>query len=159
MPKRTRLDPTLDTVPKLFHSQVSRFGDRVAMREKVLGVWQETSWNQYLENVQIVGSGLLALGVVKGECVSIISENNPEWLYCDIGTQCIGGITVGIYPTNSAEEVAYIINHSETRVFFLQDEEQLDKFLLTTEELVNLSKVIVYDMEGLRQFEDDMHCV
>lgn len=156
MPKRTRLDPTLDTVPKLFHSQVRRFGDRVGMREKVLGVWQEISWNQYLENVQIVGSGLLALGVVKGECVSIISENNPEWLYCDIGIQCTGGITVGIYPTNSAEEVAYIINHSETRVFFLQDEEQLDKFLLTREELINLSKVIVYDMEGLRQFEDDM---
>lgn len=155
MPKTARLDPTLNTVPKLFHAQVRGFGDRVAMREKILGVWQEISWNQYLENVEIVGSALLALGVAKGECVSIISENNPEWLYCDIGTQCIGAIAVGIYTTSSAEEVAYILNHSEARIFFVEDEEQLDKFLEAREQLSHIKKVIVYDMEGLRDFYDE----
>lgn len=156
MPKPSRLDPSLDTVPKLFHTQVKRFGDRAAMREKVLGVWQEISWNQYLENVRIAGSGLLGLGVETRECVSIISGNNPEWLYCDIAIQCVGGITVGIYTTNSDEEVAYIINHSETRIFFVEDEEQLDKVLMKRDELPNLKKVIVYDMEGLRDFEDEL---
>jgi len=63
---------------------------------------------------------------------------------------------VGIYPTNSAEEVSYITNHSESRIFFVEDEEQLDKVLLTRKELPMLEKVIVYDMEGLRNFKDPM---
>ncbi|SHJ29363.1 long-chain acyl-CoA synthetase [Desulfatibacillum alkenivorans DSM 16219] len=156
MPTPVRLDPSLNTVPKLFHAKVKQFGDRVAMREKVLGVWQEISWNEYLDNVRIAGAALLALGVSKGECVSIISENNPEWLYCDIAVQCLGGISVGIYPTCSSEEVAYIINHSESRIFFVEDEEQLDKYLESRAELTCVEKVIVYDMEGLRKFKDDM---
>lgn len=156
MSKYVRPDPSLDTVPKLFHAQVNRFKDRVAMREKVLGVWKEISWNQYRENVRAVGMGLVALGLEKGGCAAIISENNPEWLFCDIAIQCIGAVTVGIYPTNSADEVSYIINHSGSRVFFVEDEEQLDKVLLTRKDLPMLEKVIVYDMEGLRDFHDPM---
>ncbi|MCD6569851.1 MAG: AMP-binding protein [Deltaproteobacteria bacterium] len=156
MPKCVKPDPSLDTVPKLFHAQVERFKDKVAMREKVLGIWQEISWRKYRDNVRTVGMGLLKMGVEKGQCVSIISENNPEWLYCDIATQCIGAITVGIYTTNSAEEVFYILNHSESRVFFVEDEEQLDKVLLIKKDLPMLKKVIVYDMEGLRNFKDPM---
>jgi len=156
MLKSVKPDPSLDTVPKLFHAQVKRFRDRVAMRDKVLGVWKEISWSQYGENVRVAGTGLVALGIKKGQCVSILSENNPEWLYCDIAIQCIGAITVGIYPTNSAEEVSYITNHSESRIFFVEDEEQLDKVLLTRKELPMLEKVIVYDMEGLRNFKDPM---
>lgn len=156
MPEFVKPDPSLDTVPKLFHAQVKRFKDRVAMRDKVLGIWQEISWNQYRENVLAAGMGLLTLGVKKGRCVSIISENNPQWLYCDIAIQCIGAITVGIYPTNSAEELSYIIGHSESRVFFVENEEQLDKVLLTRKDMPMLEKVIVYDMEGLRNFRDPM---
>jgi long-chain acyl-CoA synthetase len=156
MPNQSILDPSLDTVPKLFHAQVKRFGNRVAMREKDLGVWKEISWNEYREKVRLVAMGLLALGVEKGQCVSIISGNNKEWLYCDIAIQCIGGITVGIYTTNAPEEVAYIINHSESRIFFVEDEEQLDKVLLTRAELPLLKKVIVYDMEGLRDLKDPL---
>lgn len=149
-------DPFPDTVPKLFHEQVKQYGDRVALREKVLGIWREITWNSYREYVRLVGMGLLALGVERGRCVSILSENNPEWLYCDIATQCIGGITVGIYTTNSAEEIAYILNHSESIVFFVEDEEQLDKVLSVRNELPHLKKIIVYDMKGLRSFSDPM---
>ncbi len=156
MPNQSILDPSLDTVPKLFHAQVKRFGERVAMREKDLGVWKEISWNEYREKVRVVAMGLLAFGVEKEQCVSIISGNNKEWLYCDIAIQCIGGITVGIYTTNAPEEVAYIINHSESRIFFVEDEEQLDKVLLTRAELPLLEKVIVYDMEGLRNLKDPL---
>ena len=156
MPEFVKPDPSLDTVPMLFHAQVKRFKDRVAMRDKVLGIWQEISWYQYRENVLAAGMGLLTLGVKKGKCVSIISENNPQWLYCDIAIQCIGAITVGIYPTNSAEELSYIIGHSESRVFFVENEEQLDKVLLTRKDMPMLEKVIVYDMEGLKNFSDPM---
>ncbi len=156
MPGFVKPDSSLDTIPRLFHAQVKLFGDRIAIREKVLGIWQEISWIQYRENVLAVGMGLLELGVGKGDRISIISENNPEWLYCDIAIQCIGGITVGIYTTNSAEEVAYILNHSESRIFFVEDEEQLDKVLLVKKDLPVLKKVIVYDMKGLRNFSDPL---
>jgi long-chain acyl-CoA synthetase len=155
-PVPARIDPSLDTVPKLFHAQVERYGHRTAMREKELGLWQPISWESYREHVRAVGMALWALGTGKGECVSIISENRPEWLYCDIGIQCIGGITVGIYTTNSSDEVAYIIGHSESRIFFVEDEEQLDKALLARQQLTGLEKIVVYDMEGLRNFSDPM---
>jgi len=65
MLKSVKPDPSLDTVPKLFHAQVKRFRDRVAMRDKVLGVWKEISWSQYGENVRVAGTGLVALGIKK----------------------------------------------------------------------------------------------
>ena len=154
--KIVKTDPSLNTVPKLFHAQVKKFQDRVAMREKVLGVWKDISWNEYRENVRHVGMAFLKLGVGPGTCVSVLSGNVPEWLFCDIGTVCVGGVTVGIYPTNSPDEVAYIVDHSESRVLCVEDEEQLDKALLTRDQLPNLEKIIVYDMKGLHDFSDPM---
>ncbi|MFH1139785.1 MAG: AMP-binding protein [Pseudomonadota bacterium] len=151
-----KTDPSLNTVPKLFHAQVKKFGDRVAMREKVLGVWRDISWNQYRENVRLVGMALLKLGIKPGGCVSVLSGNVPPWLFCDIGAVCVGGVTVGIYPTNSPEETAYIVNHSESRILFVEDEEQLDKALLTRDHIPLLEKIIVYDQKGLKDFSDPM---
>lgn len=154
--RKVTLDPALDTVPKLFHAQVNRFRDRVAMREKVLGVWHEISWNEYREHVHVVAMALLSLGIQRGDAVSILSSNVPEWLYCDIATLSLGCITVGIYTTNSPEEVAYIVSHSESRVLFVEDEEQLDKWLQTREDIPQLKIVVVYDMKGLRHFQDPL---
>lgn len=147
-------DPSLNTIPKLFFGQAERWKDRVAMCDKVLGVWKEYTWDDYRRNVRICGNALLALGLEKGQSVSILSENRPEWLYCDIATICCGGITVGIYTTNSPDEVKFILSHSETRIYFAEDEEQLDKVLQCRENLPNLKKIVVYDMEGLRDFKD-----
>ncbi len=156
MPNSVQHDQRLDTIPRLFHAQVKKSCDRIAMRHKKLGLWNEITWNQYLENVRIVAMGLLNLGAEKGNCVSILSENNPEWVYCDIAAQCIGCVPVGIYTTNSPEEVAYIIDHSESRVFFVENEEQLDKVLMVKNDLSMLQRVIVYDMKGLKHFSDPL---
>ena len=149
-------DASWDTLPKLFHSKINSYGDRAAMREKVLGIWQEISWNQYGQHVKHLGTALHNLGVKKGHCIAIISDPNPEWLYCDMAIQCLGGISVGIYTTNSAEEVEYIIDHSESKYVFVENEEQLDKVLQKRKNLPRLSKIIVFDMEGLRDFKDPM---
>lgn len=153
---RPTTNPELNTVPKLFHAQVERYQNRVAMREKILGLWQEITWRQYQERVHVAAMALLELGVEKGQCISIISENKPEWLYCDIATLCVGGITVGIYTTNASEEVAYVLNDTGSRLLFVEDEEQLDKVLLARNELPHLQKIVVFDMEGLRNFKDPM---
>ncbi|WP_300297069.1 long-chain fatty acid--CoA ligase [Ferrovibrio sp.] len=145
-----------DTLPRYFWRKVAERGDKVAMREKNLGVWGSISWRQYGENVKHAGLGLAALGVKRGDVVSIISEGNPQWLYADLGTQGIGGVTNGIYTTDSAKQVEYIINDSSTVVYIAENEEQLDKVLEVRERCPSLKKVVVIDMEGLSDFQDPM---
>lgn len=144
-----------DTVPRLFWSKVQQRGDDVAMREKDFGIWTPITWHQYGERSKLAGLGLKSLGLNRGDVVSIISENLPEWLYTDMGTLGVGGVTNGIYTTDSAKQVEYIVNDSRTRFFFAENEEQLDKILLARANCPSLIKIIVYDMEGLLRFSDD----
>jgi long-chain acyl-CoA synthetase len=139
----------------MFYHTVQRFGDRVALREKTFGIWREISWNEYGRMVRQACMSLASLGLKKGRCVSVLSENNPEWFVTDIGCQSAGGITVGIYPTNSPFEVQYILNHSESLAALVEDEEQLDKVLEVWDQCPGLEVVVVFDMEGLRHFHDD----
>ncbi len=145
-----------DTLPRCFWRKVGERGDKVAMREKNLGIWGSITWRQYGENVKHAGLGLAALGVKRGEVVSIISEGNPQWLYADLGTQGIGGVTNGIYTTDSAKQVEYIVNDSRTVVYIAENEEQLDKILEVRDRCPTLKKIVVIDMEGLSDFQDPM---
>jgi long-chain acyl-CoA synthetase len=150
------IPPEVNTIPKLFWHRVHEWGDRTAMREKDFGLWKEISWRIYGEKAKYVGLGLLELGLEKGDRVAIISENNPEWLYIDMGTMGVGGVTVGIYTTDSAQQVAYVVGHSGAKFYFAEDEEQLDKILEIRRNLPELQKIIILDMEGLRDFSDPM---
>lgn len=145
-----------DTIPTLFYSRVKEMGDEVAMRRKIYGIWEDISWKEYSERVREVACGLIELGLKKGDCVSIIGENCPEWLYTDMGAMCAGGVSVGIYTTNSSEEVQYVLQNSQSRFYIVENEEQLDKALEVRHNLPDLIKIIVIDMEGLRNFHDAM---
>ena len=126
------------------------------MRKKEYGLWNDITWNEYFTLVTRVGSALISLGLEKGDCVSIIGDNCPEWVTIDMAVQCAGGVAVGVYATNAWEQVHYVIANSESKFFFVENEEQLDKWLHFREEVPNLKKVIVWDLEGLRHFEDPM---
>ena len=145
----------INTIPRLFWDSVKSRGERVAMREKDLGIWQEISWSHYGERAKLTGLALHALGLEKGNVVSIASEGNPEWLYTDMGTIGAGGISSGVYTTDSAAQVKYLVNDSATKFYFAENEEQLDKILEVRGECPTLKKIIVYDMEGLNDFHDD----
>jgi long-chain acyl-CoA synthetase len=144
-----------DTIPKLFWHQVRARGERTAFREKDFGIWQSTSWTQYGERSKWVGLGLASLGLARGDVVSVLAETVPEWLYADMGTVGAGGVTNGIYPTDSAKQVEYILTDSRSRFLFVEDEEQLDKFLEVRARCPDLAKVFVFDMEGLADFRDE----
>ncbi len=145
----------INTIPRLFWDSVKSRGERVAMREKDLGIWQEISWSRYGEKAKLTGLALHALGLEKGNVVSIASEGNPEWLYTDMGTIGAGGISSGVYTTDSAAQVKYLVNDSATKFYFAENEEQLDKILEVRSECPTLKQIIVYDMEGLNDFNDD----
>ena len=144
-----------DTLPKLFTQRCKELGERVAHREKDYGIWLSFSWNDFYTHAKLIGLGLIALGLKRGEVVSVLSEDNKEWVYTDLGVQCVGGICSGIYTTDSASQLEYLVNDSETRFLFIENDEQLDKFLETKNKLPNLVKAIVYDRDGLHDFEDE----
>jgi long-chain acyl-CoA synthetase len=142
------------SLPASFFAQVERRGDRLALRHKAYGIWHRVSWNQYAEEVRKVAGGLLAFGLRPRENVAILGENRPEWLYCHLGTMSAGGVTCGVYPTSSPEQVHYLLNHSEARVLFLENEEQLEKALQVVAD-TRVERVVVWDAKGLWGFTDD----
>ncbi len=144
------------TLPGLFRHRVQEMGARVAMREKAFGIWKPISWNEYGRRARALGLGLVSLGLERGDVVSILSENNKEWIYTDVGAICAGGVACGIYPTDSANQLEYIVTNSSSKFLFVENEEQLDKYLAIRERAPSLKKVIIYDMEGLRDFADPM---
>ena len=144
-----------DTIVKLFRQQCRRFRNRTAHREKDLGIWRSYSWNDYHDHVQWIALALIKLGLKRGEVVSILSEDNREWFYFDVATCCAGGIPSGVYTTDSAHQLAYLVNDSDSRFLIVENDEQLDKFLEARKQMPGLAKVIVLDREGLREFQDD----
>ncbi len=137
--------------PTVFFEQAKKYGDRVALRNKDFGVWRRISWRGYAAEVRLAAAALLSLGVGHGDRIAILGENRPEWLICDLAAMTIGAVTCGIYTTSAPEEVAYIVGHSETRVIFIENEEQIDKILQIMPD-VSLEKVIVWDKKGLWGF-------
>jgi len=116
------METTDTTLPRLLIEKTDRYGDRVAMRRKYKGIWQEISWRTYLERVQALAAGLAKLGMERGDHASILGENCPEWVIADLAIQSLGGVSVGVYPTNSAEQVHYILDHSRSRFVVVKDQ-------------------------------------
>ncbi|MDO9060399.1 MAG: AMP-binding protein, partial [Bradyrhizobium sp.] len=145
-----------DTIAKSFLLAVETRGDRPAIREKKFGIWQPASWRQWQQISKEIAYGLHAIGFRPGDVASIIANAVPEWVYADMGILCAGGVSSGIYPTDSAVQVEYLVNDSSTKVIFAEDEEQLDKILSCRARCPTLEKIIVFDMEGLNGFVDPM---
>ncbi|SDP71728.1 AMP-dependent synthetase/ligase [Lentzea jiangxiensis] len=141
---------TTTTVVTRVRDRAERTPDKIALRAKDLGIWQEVSWSGYWSNVELVGHALLALGLQPGDRVAIHSENRREWLYADLGTVAARGITVGLYPTNPASEVAYLLSHSGARILIAEDQEQVDKALLVLEDTPDLEWIVHVEPRGIR---------
>jgi len=129
--------------------------DRVAMREKEFGIWQEITWHQMWELVLDAAHGLLALGVRPGDRVCIHSEDRPEWVILDLATVAIRGITVGLYPTNPAAEVQYLLQDSGAVVHFAEDQEQVDKYLEVADTVPDVRRVLFVEPRGVVTYHDD----
>jgi long-chain acyl-CoA synthetase len=145
-----------DTIARSFLLAVDKRGDKPAIREKKFGIWQPTSWRQWLEISKDIAYALNASSFRPGDVASILANAVPEWVYADMGILCAGGVSSGIYPTDSTAQVEYLINDSRTRIVFAEDEEQLDKLLTCRSRCPTLEKIVVFDMEGLAAFSDPM---
>lgn len=144
-----------DTMCKLWSLRCKTLSAQTAHREKKFGIWKSYSWNEFYRRSQQIGLGLRRLGLKRGEVVSILAEDSKEWIYADIGIQAVGGIASGVYTTDSARQLSYLVNDSDSRFLFVENDEQLDKYLSIADQMPGLSKVIVFDLEGLHDFEDE----
>lgn len=145
-----------DTLPKLFCEAVEKWRDRVALRQKDFGIWQEVTWHDYFEHVRDFALGLHKLGLTPGTKVCIQSENTQEWLYADLAIQSMGAVTVGVYPTNPAKELAYIMDDAEAEFFISENQEHVDKILEVRDRLPRLRKIIVMNAKGIKKYNDPM---
>ncbi|HSJ35891.1 MAG TPA: AMP-binding protein [Acidimicrobiia bacterium] len=158
MVERTEIPPVgsgYPTVAARVRARAAEMPGAVAMREKDLGIWQEVTWEKLWEDIRLAAHALLALGVEKGDRVSIHSEDRPEWIILDFATVAVRGITVGLYPTNPAAEVEYLLKDSGAKIHLAEDQEQADKVMEVIDRLTELEKIIHVEPRGFRAYRDD----
>tara|TARA_B100001142_G_scaffold282407_1_gene294775 strand:+ start:37 stop:1914 length:1878 start_codon:yes stop_codon:yes gene_type:complete len=143
-----------NTLAKLWKLRCEELGANTAHREKKLGIWSSYSWTNFYNCSRLIGLALMSMGLKRGEVVSILSEDNKEWIYTDLAIQSIGGICSGVYPTDSARQLTFLVNDSKSKFLFLENDEQLDKYLSVADQMPDLLKVIVYEKDGLGDFHD-----
>jgi long-chain acyl-CoA synthetase len=143
-----------ETIPTLFWNAVAKRGPTIWMRQKHLGLWRSWTWNQTADAVREIAGGLMSLGFAPGECASILGNTVVEWVCADLAVLSAGGVSNGIYPTDAASQVLYLCEDSSTTILFVEDDEQLDKALEVRAQLPRLRKIVVFDMEGLRDLND-----
>ncbi len=128
----------------------------VALRVKRLGLWEKISWAEYSARVNALAREMIHLGLHAGERVAVLCENRPEWLIADIAIQTARGATVGVYTTSSPEQLAYHVNHSDSVGLFLEDAEQLEKWLAVRDQCPTVRWVVVVepeDVEGTLEWD------
>jgi long-chain acyl-CoA synthetase len=144
-----------DTPARLFRERCREWADRPALRRKHRGLWQSASWAEYYARARAIGLRLDALGLSRGSVVCVLAENRPEWLYVDLGAQCMGLVGNGIYPTSSPDQVLHILADSEAQALFVENQEQLEKALAIRAQCPSLRAIVVMERDGLRGFQDE----
>ncbi len=143
------------TIPQLLRWRVNETGDKVALREKDFGYWNNYTWNDFYDRVRKIALGLDKVGVKKGDKLALIGDNIPELLFMAIGAQSIGAISAGIYQTTLPDEIADLINYMDVTAVFCDDQEQVDKLVEVRERIPQVRKVIYEDPRGMRSYRAD----
>jgi len=133
---------------ELFQGVSTTHSTRPAYRYKKGGSWVDLTWARTREEVNRVSKALIAEGIGKGDRVCILSRTRLEWVLADFGIVCCGAVTAGIYPSNLAEDCAYIVDHSDARLIFVENSEQLDKIRQIRGKLPGLRQIVIFDGPG-----------
>lgn len=153
--------PTQDTQvrPQTFPALVMHHarvrGNRPAMREKDLGIWQTMTWAELAQQVRALANGLAALNVKPGQHVAIVGENRPRLYLSMMAAQCLGAIPVPLYQDAVAQEMLYVLQDAEVRVTVVEDQEQVDKMLEVSEQCPSLTYIVYDDPRGLRHYDKE----
>ena len=143
----------LDTFPKLLLRNAEQKGERPAYREKDYGIWQSWSWRECAGEVRALACGLAALGMKRGDKISVVGDNRPQLYWAFAAIHSLGGVAVPIYQDSIADEVKYVLNHAESRFAIVEDQEQVDKLLSVKDDCPGLETIIYEEPRGLRHYD------
>src|SRR5688572_5002863 len=143
-----------ETIPQRVLRTAAEKPSTIAYQAKVNGRWQPTTWQTYADQIRTAARALMTLGMQRGGKVSILGFNRPEWVILDHAAMMAGGCPAGIYTTCSAEEVQYIIHHSESLVVLVENADQLAKVKAKRAELPLLKWIVT--MKGVTATGDDV---
>ncbi|CAL9410761.1 AMP-dependent synthetase/ligase [Streptomyces sp. enrichment culture] len=159
---KTQIENRPPSVASLFLERVAKTPDAEAYRYPVPAAtgqgpdeWRSLSWSQAAERVYAIAAGLIELGVRPEERVALASATRVEWILCDLGVMCAGAATTTVYPQTNAEESAYILADSESRVLIAEDAAQLAKARERRADLPDLHHVVVIDAAAAEPAEGD----
>lgn len=148
-------DTSLDTFPRLLQSHARLRPDRVAIREKDLGIWQSWSWSQVAEEVRSLACGLASIGLQRGDKLAIIGDNRPRLYWGMTAAQSLGAIPVPLYQDSVAEEMAYVLDNADVKIALVEDQEQVDKLLDIMDRCPKIEHIIFDNPRGLRHYDQE----
>jgi long-chain acyl-CoA synthetase len=133
------------TAPALWRYVLDRGWPAPAYLEEEGDGWREVPWREAADRVEALSHALLARGVGRGDVVAVLARTRLEWILLDWAVMNIGAVVVGIYPTNTSSECAYILGHSEAVIAFAEDHEQHDKLASVRAELPGLREIVSFE--------------
>lgn len=139
------------TVGEMFLQRVERDTDLPAFFFKEAGRWEPVRWTEFLQHSSAIASHLLRLGLHAQDKVCVVGSTGPAWCYCDVGGQLAGAVTLGAYPTLTPKQLAYILDHADVKVAFVEGLEEIEKILARRNELTQLEQVVVWDTTGAQK--------
>jgi len=143
-----------NSLAEMFLRRVQQSPRRCAWRRKQDGRWLETPWQEVREKASAVASWLLERDMDLGDKMLVVGSTRAEWCLCDMGGQLAGLVTIGAYPTLSADQLAYVIDHSDSRVIFVEGAEGLERVREIRSGCPKLEQIVVWDMEGIDPGDD-----
>ena len=143
---------TLDTFPKLLMHHARVRGERPAIREKDLGIWQSWTWQQFADEVLALAHGLAEQGFKRGDHLALAGDNRPRLYAAMCAAQSLGAIPVPLYQDAVAAEMAFPIQNAEIAFAFAEDQEQVDKLLEILPQCPSLKRIFYDDPRGMRHY-------
>jgi long-chain acyl-CoA synthetase len=142
----------MDTFPKLLLHHARVRGERPAIREKDLGIWQTWTWAQFADEARALAAGLASQGLKRGDHFALVGDNRPRLYAAMAAAQCLGAIPVPLYQDAAAAEMAFPIRNAGVALAFAEDQEQVDKLLEILPECAGLKRIYYDDPRGLRRY-------
>ncbi len=143
----------VDTFPKLLLENARRIGDRPAIREKDLGIWQSWTWSEVKDQIAAMAAGLKAFGFERGDSLAIVGDNRPQLYWAMTAAQALGGTPVPMYQDSVAEEMQFVLEHAEASFAVVEDQEQTDKLLEIMDRCPKLKEIVYEDERGMRHYD------
>ncbi len=133
------------SVPDMLRSNAREFSSRLALKYRKQGAFVTLTYAAYYERALMVSRGLGKMGVKQGDRIAVLSENRAGWVIADMGILCTGSVTVPIYPTNTPEQIEYMINHSGAKIVFVSGKFQYGKLLKVRAAIPGVELVVSFE--------------